>query len=285
MSNYSIWLLEYGRVDRYPASNLFAGEAFAGVRSLSFCFGLVRSTDRNILVDTGFRDERKQRELLDKYGPARWQTPAEIVRRAGLDPREVDTLILTHNDFDHAGCVQDFPNARVYIQREEMVRYSLAAALPARFAFLTKHTQNDLPATLDERAVRGLLTLLDEEADIADGISVVPAFGTHTAGSQYVVVDNPADGRWIFPGDIVYVYENIEGIRHDGVLAPIGLSTGSPTTWLTAAAGIVDMLAGDTRRVLPFHDVRVWDRYRSRAYDDGLHVAEISLAGGHDSVV
>jgi N-acyl homoserine lactone hydrolase len=285
MSDSSVWVFEYGCVERYPTSNLFAGSAVAGFRRMPFCFGLVRSRDRCVLVDTGFGDEQRQRDLSERYGGSRWQPPSEVVRRAGIEPNDVDAIVLTHNDFDHAGAVRDFPNAHVYIQREEMVRYSEAAALPAAFGFLTKYTQNDLPETLDERAQRGLLSLLDGAAELTESMRVVPAFGTHTAGSQYVVVENAADGPWIFPGDLVYVYENVEGIDQDGVLAPIGLSTGSPAVWLNAASGLVDVLQGDTRRVLPFHDPLVWERHRSREYDDGLHVAEISLGGGHASVL
>jgi N-acyl homoserine lactone hydrolase len=285
MSDYSVWLLEYGYIDRYPASNLFAAQPFEGFRRMPHCFGLMRSANRCILVDTGFWDEQRHHSLSAKYGTTRWQPPAEIVRRAFIEPEDVDTIILTHNDFDHAGCVQEFPNAHVYIQREELVRYAEAATLPASFGFLTRATQPDLPQTLKERAGRGLATLVEGTAEPADAVRVMPALGTHTPGSQYVVLENAADGRWIFPGDLVYVYENLEGLRQDGVMAPIGLSTGSPSAWLTSAAALIETVDGDTSRVLPFHDMRVWERHRSREYDDGLHVAEVSLAGGHRSVI
>ena len=283
MSDHSIWLLEYGYIDGFPASNLFHARPFEGFRRMPYCFGLVRSADRCILIDTGFWDEGRHEKLNAKYGTTFWQPPAEILRRAGVEPKEVDTIVLTHNDFDHAGSVADFPNAHVVIQRREIDCFLEARALPARFGFLTLVSQPDLPETLDALATEGRATLASGAFDLADGIRLEPAFDTHTAGSQFVVIENDSDGRWIFAGDNIYVYENVEGLNGDGVMVPIAMSTGSPTLWLTTMAGVVDSLGGDTRRLLPFHDSQVWERFDSLEFDDGLHIAEISLGGGHPS--
>jgi len=32
---------------------------------------------------------------------------------------------------------------------------------------------------------------------------------------------------------------------------------------------------GDTRRIVPFHEGRLWERFPSREFADGLHLAEI----------
>ena len=120
---------------------------------------------------------------------------------------------------------------------------------------------------------------------MTEHISLLPAFDTHTAGSQYVLVKDEASGPWLFAGDNVYVYENIEGLRGDGVYAPISMATGSPATWLTVTDDVLRSVGGATGRVLPFHDSAVWQRFPSREYSDGLHVAEVALAPGHASVL
>ena len=144
-----------------------------------------------------------------------------MLRRAGADPDEVDTVILTHNHFDHAGCAGEFRNAHVYIQRREITEYQAARAMPRRFEFLTRSCEPALPELLDKRARDGLATLADGELEVAPGVSLWPAFGTHTAGSQVVSVTTGQNGRWLFAGDNVYAYENLEGLGGDGVLAPI----------------------------------------------------------------
>lgn len=279
--NHSIWILEYGYVDRFPASNLFAAQPNEGHRRMPYCFGLVRSADRCVLVDTGFVDQAVYDRLTAKYGHTAWRRPVDVLAEVGVEPGQVDTILLTHNHFDHAGCVDAFPGAHVYIQRREIERYLAAAARPGRFEFLTRFCQADLPRRLETRAA----TLVDGAFEVAPGIELRPAYDTHTAGSQLVAVTNDADGSWLFAGDNVYSYENIEGLRGDGVLVPIAMSTGSATAWLDLADGMLDSVGRDSRRILPFHDAAVWDRFPTATVDGGLHVAEVSLAAGHASLL
>ncbi|MCY1137233.1 N-acyl homoserine lactonase family protein [Actinoplanes sp. Pm04-4] len=270
--NWSIQILEYGYVDRFPASNLFAAQPNEGHRRMPYCFGLLRSPDRCILVDTGFADEVTYERLTDKYGETRWAHPVDVLARAGVTPGQVDTILLTHNHFDHAGCVDAFPGAHVYIQRREIESYVAAAKRPGRFEFLTRSCQADLPEHLARRAA----TLVDGFAEVAPGVELRPAHDTHTAGSQVVAVTDDRTGTWVFAGDNVYSYENLEGLSGDGVYAPIAMTTGSAATWLTFADEMLASVGHDTRRVLPFHEAAVWDRFPSTVSDDGLHVATIS---------
>jgi N-acyl homoserine lactone hydrolase len=279
--SYSIWILEYGYVDRFPASNLFAAQPNLGHRRMPYCFGLVRSADRCVLVDTGFADHTVYDRLSAKYGGTRWSHPVDVLARVGVRPDQVDTVLLTHNHFDHAGCVDAFPAAHVWIQRREIESYVAASARPARFEFLTRSCQADLPQQLAARPA----TLVEGVARVAPGLELRPAFDTHTPGSQVVAVTNAADGTWVFAGDNVYGYENVDGLHGDGVLAPIAMTTGSAATWLDFADGLLAGAGGDSRRILPFHEAAVWDRFPSATWEDGLHVAEVSLAGGHPSVV
>ena len=113
MTEYSVRVLEYGFVDQFPASNLFAAQPTEGHRRMPYCFALVRSAERCILVDTGFADDATYQRLTAKYGRTQWAAPTEVLRRAGVGADDVDTVILTHNHFDHAGCAGEFRNAHI----------------------------------------------------------------------------------------------------------------------------------------------------------------------------
>lgn len=285
MTDFSIWVLEYGYVDRFPASSLLSAQPHQGQRRMPYCFGLLRSADRCLLVDTGYFDAAVHQRLSDRYGGTFWTSPADMLDRVGVKPGDVDTILLTHNHLDHSGCVADFPNAHVYLQRREVARYAEALARPRRFEFLLRATDPRLLDLLAERDRELQVTYVNGHLPVTDGIELRPAFDTHTAGSQFALVDNAADGRWLFAGDNVYSYQNIEGLRGDGVLEPIGTSTGSQSVWLDTIDQALAWVGRDTGRVLPFHEAELFRRFPSCEYPDGLHVAEISLAGGHGSVL
>jgi glyoxylase-like metal-dependent hydrolase (beta-lactamase superfamily II) len=80
------------------------------------------------LVDTGFglEDVHYPRPRLSRFflGMNRPRLREEMtavrqVERLGLRPKDVRHIVLTHLDFDHAGGLDDFPQARVHLLGEE----------------------------------------------------------------------------------------------------------------------------------------------------------------------
>src|SRR3546814_11435768 len=89
---------------------------------LDFYFWLIRGANRNILVDTGFSAcsaAARNRSFL--------QTPEVALAQLGLSIKDIDSLILTHLHYDHAGNVDDYPNAQVHLQDAEM-QYAIGRA-------------------------------------------------------------------------------------------------------------------------------------------------------------
>jgi len=89
---------------------------------------LVELADRLVLVDTGLglRDVEDPRGRLSAFFLAlvhpdfRPEMTAQAqVRRLGFDPRDVRDIVLTHLDFDHAGGLDDFPEATVHLLSDE----------------------------------------------------------------------------------------------------------------------------------------------------------------------
>lgn len=282
MPDYSIWIVEYARVVEYPMGAILYGAHNEGHRVLPYCYAVLQSDEHTAIIDCGFNWADHGQELAERYGVTHWQHPEVILGRIGLRPEDVDTLVLTHNHFDHAGAVDLFPNAHIYLQEREVSHYLWAKGLPDRLQFLTTAVDPELMLSLVQRLNRGLLTLVDGEREVLPGVTVRPAFDTHTAGSQYVTVDNESDGRWLMAGDNVYIYENVAG-RGDGRFIPIGFGMGSIELGLLLTEEMYQSVGGEITRIVPFHEVQMWETFPTQRFDDDLHVAELSLRAGDTS--
>ncbi|KAI4910865.1 hypothetical protein J4E90_007121 [Alternaria incomplexa] len=93
-------------------------ERRATVPSLSF---LIRHGSSNLVFDLGLkRDFSGYREAQQHHIAQRQPTSvspdaAESLRRGGLDPKDVDVVMLSHVHWDHVGTPSDFTNARFVV--------------------------------------------------------------------------------------------------------------------------------------------------------------------------
>jgi glyoxylase-like metal-dependent hydrolase (beta-lactamase superfamily II) len=282
-ADYSIRVIEFARATS-PLGLLLHGQA--GEREIPYCFTVLRSAEHTILVDSGYQHTGRGRELADEDGISVWQDPAGLMARAGAAPGNVDAIVVTHAHFDHLGNVAAFPNATVYIQRREVEKWSWAVSLPRSMDWLKQGVSLDDLATLLRLAGEGRLRLVDGPAeDVFPGVSLVPDFDTHTYGHQHVVIRTASSGVWVVPGDVMFLYANIEGIGGDGRYVPIGLAMGSQENCMLALDELMRVTGGETRRILPGHEKLLWERHPSHCYPDGLHMAEVCLRPGDPSLL
>jgi len=106
--------------------------------------------------------------------------------RLGLKPSDIDTVIVSHLDPDHAGANDEFPHAEFVVQRAQHEHATRSGLL--RYEWMRPHW--DLP---DPR-------LVDGDTDLAPGVTLVEC-GGHTPGHQAVLVELPETGRVLLAGD------------------------------------------------------------------------------------
>ncbi len=166
-----------------------------------------------ILVDTSFLSVERTWEIRRrKIVRAPQQELLAALAAAGAQPEHITTVILTHLHYDHAGNNRLFPNARFFVQREEL-RYALA---PTRFD-ASAYFAPSLGVTPDYLGTK--FELLDGDAEICSGVRAIRTPG-HTPGHQSVIVDT-AGGRYCIAGDAVMWHENVERMIPPGVLTSV----------------------------------------------------------------
>lgn len=283
---YSIWLLEYAHVPTQPVGSVLQGQHNQGYRELSFTYMLVKGEGHTILIDTGTDGESSETQKLHQRDCVEgWQPPEKVLAKVGVNPEDVDYVLLTHAHYDHMDNLKAFPNAHFIIQEKELLGWVWAMTREKRFRHPHMALKSENVYDALKLVENGRMTLVDGEVkDVLPGIDLYPAFDGHTFGSQLVIIHNP-DGPWINVGDQAYVRENLMGLNNDGVYVPVGLAVGSPYNITRSYDDMKRLAGGDLHRVIIGHETDNWTLFQSRKYEDGLYVAEIALAPGDKSII
>jgi glyoxylase-like metal-dependent hydrolase (beta-lactamase superfamily II) len=241
---YDVYAIRYATLPQFPISALVKG----GDPSLKIdvpCYvWLIRGAGRNVLVDTGFY----RPQFMKQWKPGDYVRPDEAVGRAGVKAADITDLIITHAHWDHLDGADLFPNAQIWIQRDEYVYYTADAWQSGG-----KHGGIDPEdmAYLLRANTAGRLHLVDGEQEILQGIRVYTG-GRHTFASQYVLVAGKA-GPIVLASDNVYLYQNLE--KH----LPIAQTFDEQSN--LRAQDTMKTLVKDPRLIIPGHEPAVLQRF------------------------
>lgn len=154
-----------------------------------------------VVVDSGITPALASESEVPHY-----HNPIEVLARLGVDASQVKHLILTHLHWDHAGGLELFPRARVYLHQDEYDFWTKdPLAKKAPFAALTTPR---IMAFLGELEKQGRLELVEKDAEILPGISGVAAPG-HSHGLMAAAVET-AKGIAVLGSDAALTFRNLE---------------------------------------------------------------------------
>ncbi len=117
---YEVLAIRYATIPDFSVAGLVAGADRSRKLDIAMMVWLVRGNGKNILVDSGFyRDQFfKQWHVKD------FVKPSEAVRNAGVKPEDITDVVITHEHWDHADGADLFPNAKIWIQKDELEYYA-----------------------------------------------------------------------------------------------------------------------------------------------------------------
>lgn len=245
VSAYEVYAIRYASIP-FRVSGLIAGADTSRRIDIAMTVWLMKGPDgRLVLLDAGF----KRPDLIQRWKPVGYVTPAAALERLGVRPEAVTDLIISHVHWDHLDGADLFPNAKIWIQRDEYEHH-----IDSTGKRLANAIDSADAAMLYSMKLAGRVNLVDGDArEIIPGITVYTG-GKHTFQSQYVGV-NTAAGTVVLASDNVYLYENLE--KH----VPIAQTLDAASN--LAAQERMTRIASSLRLIVPGHDPAVFERFPS----------------------
>ena len=231
---HSAWIVESSRFMNVPFRSFMPDRGDKPTVDLPVNVGIIKAPDGDLtLYDSGWK---QLAYIFDWNTSCCWADLRDQMRAIGLDPTKVKRIVIGHGHWDHAGQLDSFPDAILYVQKEELKQIDFFLNYPTDFNgghIRAVNTLNPIthaqvgppaqacarspvcgypPQTVQEilgKVLHGKAQVIDGRHEISDGLVIHPAFRGHTYGSQLLQV-HTARGELVFGSD---AYSSWEGIR------------------------------------------------------------------------
>ncbi|WP_084459109.1 N-acyl homoserine lactonase family protein [Advenella mimigardefordensis] len=183
---------------RDAADNFLHKDAHDGPMPLDFYFWVIKDQQHTILVDTGFSGcsaRERNRQLLHE--------PIDLLASLGIEPEDIEHIVLTHLHYDHAGNVASFPNATIHLQEAEM---HFATGKWMCFEHFRHFFSADDITQVIRKVYTDKVQFHNGNATLLAGIELIH-IGGHTPGLQAVRV-NTRRGPIMLASDAMHYYRN-----------------------------------------------------------------------------
>jgi glyoxylase-like metal-dependent hydrolase (beta-lactamase superfamily II) len=240
-----VYAVRFATIAGFQVSSLVAGADRSRRLDIAMTIWVLKGSDGRIaIVDSGFHRDR----YFSQFAVKDYIKPSEALAPLGIKPDDVSDLLLTHMHWDHAGGIDLFPKARVWVQKDEYDYYTGEAWQSAR-----THGGIDADDVLEivKRNTEGKVSFVRGDDDkslpgIAFGVG-----GRHTFASQFVVVARPQPV--VIASDNMYLYENLDA--HVAIAQTLDAVSNLRTQ------DRMRSLAAEPRLLLPGHDPAVFARF------------------------
>jgi glyoxylase-like metal-dependent hydrolase (beta-lactamase superfamily II) len=175
-------------------------------------YNIIKGGGHIVAYDTGW----KQQQYLSAFNCQHWAPVRDQMAPLGIAPEEVDMIVLGHAHWDHAGQVDEFPKATLFVQGEELRYVDWATSYPNPKISETVCGRRpacgyppDIMDLIFRKIQNGQAHIVEGEETIAPGLTIHPVFKAHTRGSELLQV-HTVQGEFVFGSDAYSVWTNIK---------------------------------------------------------------------------
>jgi len=219
--------------------------------NIDFMIWLIKGDNgRNVLVDAGFlRDIQDAKE----FDVTNYMRPDSALSKLGLKAEDITDIVLSHPHWDHIDGLGLFPNAQVWMQKEDF-NYFVGTAWQ-KGGFNGGFNKRDIRMLIDLN-LAGKLTLVDgDNKEIIPGIKVYTG-SRHTFNSEYVVVETGIN-KVLLASDNIWIYYNLEHMR------PASVGGTFDTTAYKKSMIRMKTLVTNPRFIIPGHDSKIFSKFHT----------------------
>lgn len=256
MERYRITQLEIGYDTNFPAGVPFDFWYRADQTEYqAFSVTLIQGQGLNILFDCGF-------DPKSEYGSARIAmeglkgcvSPTEALAAAGVSPKDLDAVILSHCHWDHMNGIGCFPDSKIYVQKKEIEKWKLAMA-DKDFPLTHKLVVDENAfGVLEELDRKGNIVWLDgDENDLFPWIDLKCVSG-HSFAQNILLIDNGNEKNAVI-GDVAMRKESFTGTEEFPCFLPnLKFAAGSIEQITRSYRLIMDWTGNNVDNILMSHD-------------------------------
>jgi glyoxylase-like metal-dependent hydrolase (beta-lactamase superfamily II) len=242
---YQIFAIKYTDEQNIAAQRMIAGANPADSIRVCNMFWLLKGANgRNILVDVGFID-------TTKTGIKNYVSPDLMLQRMNVKPSDITDIIITHPHNDHIGGINLFPDAKVWMQKDDF-GYFVGGAWQEN-GFSRGFQKNDV-RNIIEINLQGRLKLIEgDNVEIMPGIKVFTG-SKHTFENLYLLVNsNSKTNKTVVASDAIWFYYNLDR------LLPATLCM-DPKAYVEAMKRMKTLVTNPDL-IIPGHDDQVFSKF------------------------
>ena len=243
---YELYAVRFATLANFPVSSLVAGADRSRRMDIAMMIWVLKGADGRIaLVDSGFHRDQYFRQFTVKD----YVKPPDALAPLGITADKVTDILLSHMHWDHAGGIDLFPSARVWVQKDEYDYYAGDAWQSTR-----THGGIDPEDVLEivKRNTQGKVSFVRGDDDALLSGILFGVGGRHTWASQFVSVQTRSRAV-VVASDNMYLYENLD--IHVAIAQTLDAASNLRTQ------DRMRSIAGEPRFVIPGHDPAVFDRF------------------------